>query len=197
MRRVVGALLALSVASSLLVLAGCSTGTDAVERGTEFQFVSPGGQTEIFYDGGDRQQAPPLSGEDLMKTGTDIAVSDFAGKVVVLNLWGAWCPPCRVEAPELEKVFADRRSDGVEVLGINVRDENRAAPQDFVRDTGLTYPSIYDPPGRSLLAWKGYPRSVVPSTIVLDKKHRVAAVFLRDLLAADLLPVVDRLTAEK
>jgi thiol-disulfide isomerase/thioredoxin len=191
MRRVLGSLLALSV------LAGCSTGTDAVERGTEFQFVSPGGRTEIFYDGDDRQQAPALSGEDLMKTGSDIAVSDFAGKVVVLNLWGAWCPPCRVEAPELEKVFADRRPDGVEVLGINVRDENRTAPQDFVRDTGLTYPSIYDPPGRSLLAWKGYPRSVVPSTIVLDKKHRVAAVFLRDLLASDLLPVVDRLTAEK
>jgi thiol-disulfide isomerase/thioredoxin len=191
MRRVLGVLLA------SLALAGCSTGTDAVEQGTEFQFVSPGGQTEIFYDGGDRQEAPALSGEDLMKTGSDIAVSDFAGKVVVLNLWGAWCPPCRVEAPELEKVYKNRAAAGVEVLGIDVRDENRSAPQDFVRDTGLTYPSIYDPPGRSLLAWKGYPRSVVPSTIVLDKEHRVAAVFLRDLLASDLLPVVDRLTAEK
>lgn len=180
----------------LLVLTGCSTGTDAVERGTEFQFVSPGGKTEIFYDGDDRQAAPPLSGADLL-SGKDIAVSDFRGEVVVLNLWGAWCPPCRVEAPELEKVYAERKSAGVEVLGINVRDENRSAPQDFVRDTGLTYPSIYDPPGRSLLAWKGYPRSVVPSTIVLDKRHRVAAVFLRDLLAADLLPVVDKLAAEK
>jgi thiol-disulfide isomerase/thioredoxin len=182
--------------SLLLVLAGCSTGTDAVEQGTEFQFVSPGGRTEIFYDGEDRQQAPPLTGEDLMSS-KDISVSDFPGKVVVLNLWGAWCPPCRVEAPELEKVFTQRASAGVQVLGIDVRDENRTAPQDFVRDTGLTYPSIYDPPGRSLLAWKGYPRSVVPSTIVLDKQHRVAAVFLRDLLASDLLPVVDRLVAEK
>ncbi|HEV7648223.1 MAG TPA: TlpA disulfide reductase family protein [Actinophytocola sp.] len=189
-------LLALAVLLVPVVLSGCSTGTDAVERGTEFQFVSPGGKTEIFYDGGDRQQAPALSGEDLMSD-KDVAVSDFRGKVVVLNLWGAWCPPCRVEAPELEKVFKDRASKGVEVLGINVRDENRSAPQDFVRDTGLTYPSIYDPPGRSLLAWKGYPRSVVPSTIVLDKRHRVAAVFLRDLLASDLLPVVDKLTAEK
>lgn len=185
------------LAAVLLVVAGCSTGTDAVERGTEFRFVSPGGRTEIFYDGEDRQPAPPLSGEDLMAEGKDIAVSDFSGDVVVLNLWGAWCPPCRVEAPELEKVYRDRAERGVTVLGIDVRDENRATPQDFVRDTGLTYPSIYDPPGRSLLAWKGYPRSVVPSTIVLDKEHRVAAVFLRDLLATDLLPVVDRLLAEK
>ncbi|MGH3760985.1 TlpA family protein disulfide reductase [Actinophytocola sp.] len=175
---------------------GCSTGTDAVERGTEFQFVSPGGRTEIFYEGEDRQPAPPLSGEDLMSPGSEISLSDFEGEVVVLNIWGAWCPPCRVEAPELEKVHRARR-DGVAILGIDVRDENRTAPQDFVRDTGLTYPSIYDPPGRSLLAWKGYPRSVVPSTIVLDKHHRVAAVFLRDLLATDLLPVIDRLLAEK
>lgn len=180
----------------LLVTAGCSTGTDAVEQGTEFQFVSPGGRTEIFYEGADRQPAPPLSGEDLMNPGSRISLSDFEGRVVVLNLWGAWCPPCRVEAPELEKVH-QQRPDGVAVVGIDVRDENRAAPQDFVRDTGLTYPSIYDPPGRSLLAWKGYPRSVVPSTIVLDERHRVAAVFLRDLLAADLLPVVDRLLAEQ
>ena len=85
----------------------------------------------------------------------------------------------------------------MQVLGIDVRDDDRSAPQDFMRDTGLTYPSIYDPPGRSLLALKGYPRAAVPSTIVLDKQHRVAAVFLRDLLAEDLIPVVDRLTAEK
>ncbi|MPZ84145.1 MAG: redoxin domain-containing protein [Actinophytocola sp.] len=181
----------------LLVLAGCSTGTDAVEDGTEFQFVSPGGKAELTYDGDDRQPVPPMSGEDLMSEGEQIAVSDFEDEVVVLNLWGAWCPPCRVEAPELEKVYEEKKSAGVVVLGINVRDYDRTAPQDFVRDTGLTYPSIWDPPGRSLLNLKGYPRSVVPSTIVLDKRHRVAAVFLRDVLAEDLVPVIDRLLAEK
>jgi thiol-disulfide isomerase/thioredoxin len=181
----------------LVVLPACSTGTDAVVRGTEFQFVSPGGQTEIFYDADERQEIPELSGPDLMSQGEDIAVSDFAGDVVVLNIWGAWCPPCRVEAPELQKLHDAKKDDGVTVLGIDVRDENATAPQDFVRDTGLTYPSIYDPPGRSLLALKGYPRSVVPSTIVLDSEHRVAAVFLRDLLAEDLVPVVDRLLAER
>lgn len=181
----------------LLVLAGCSTGTDAVEEGTEFQFVSPGGQVELTYDGDDRQEIPPMSGEDLMSEGTRIEVADFEGDVVVLNLWGAWCPPCRVEAPELQKIYEEKKSAGVVVLGIDVRDYNRTAPQDFVRDTGLTYPSIWDPPGRSLLGLKGYPRSVVPSTIILDKQHRVAAVFLRDVLAEDLVPVIDRLLAEK
>ncbi|HEX2130320.1 MAG TPA: TlpA disulfide reductase family protein [Actinophytocola sp.] len=181
----------------LLLLTACTTGADAGIGGTQFQFVSPGGKTEIFYDVDERQQIPEMSGEALMNEGERIALSDFAGDVVVLNIWGAWCPPCRVEAPELQEVYDRKKDEGVTVLGIDVRDENRTAPQDFVRDTGLTYPSIYDFSGRSLFALKGYPRSVVPSTIVLDSQHRVAAVFLRDLLAEDLLPLIDRLLAEK
>lgn len=180
----------------LLVLAGCSTGTDAVVTGGEFQFVSPGGQTEILYEGEDRKTIGNLAGESLLEPGRQIALSDFAGKVLVINIWGSWCGPCRVEAPELQSLYDQTRASGVEVLGVDVRDEQRSAPEDFVRDRGLTYPSIYDPPGRSLLALKGYPRSVVPSTIVLDRSHRVAAVYLREVRAADLMPVVQRLAAE-
>jgi thiol-disulfide isomerase/thioredoxin len=178
-------------------VAGCSTGNDAVATGTEFNFVSPGGQVDITYDGDDRQPIPELTGESLMDEGERLSLSSYEGKVVVLNLWGAWCPPCRAEAPQLQKVWETYGDKDVQVLGIDLRDEQRSAPEDFMRDTGLTYPSIYDPPGRSLLALKGYPRAAVPSTIVLDKEHRVAAVFLRDLLAEDLTPLLDRLLAEK
>jgi len=83
----------------------------------------------------------------------------------------------------------------VAVLGIDVRD-SRSAATDFVRNYELSYPSIYDPPGRSLFALRGAPRSVVPLTVVLDRAHRVAAVFLRPVLASDLLPVVRRVSAE-
>jgi thiol-disulfide isomerase/thioredoxin len=183
-------------AVALLVVAGCSTGDDAVVPGSEFQFVSPDGKTEIFYEGGDRKAIGNLSGDSLMERDKRIQLSDYAGRVVVLNIWGSWCGPCRVEAPEMQKLYDQTRDSGVQVLGIDVRDEQRSAPEDFMRDRNLTYPSIYDPPGRSLLALKGYPKSVVPSTIVLDKQHRVAAVYLRDLLAEDLRPLVDRLAAE-
>jgi peroxiredoxin len=185
------------VVVAALLVAGCSSGKDAVATGTEFNFVSPGGQTDITYDGDDRQQIPEMTGESLMDEGEQLKLSSYKGKVVVLNIWGAWCPPCRVEAPQLQKVWDSYEAKGVQLLGIDVRDDQRSAPADFMRDTGLTYPSIYDPPGRSLLALKGYPRAAVPSTIVLDKKHRVAAVFLRDLLAEDLTPLLDRLLAEQ
>jgi thiol-disulfide isomerase/thioredoxin len=183
--------------SLALTLAACSTGTDAVSPGSTFSFVAPGGKTKIFYDPPSaRGVSPDISGDDLLRPGTHIGLADYPGKVVVLNIWGSWCGPCRAEMPELQRVYDHTKNSGVTLLGIDVRDDTRSAPQDFIRNIGVTYPSIYDPPGRSLLTLEGYPRNIVPSTIVLDRHHRVAAVFLMALLAADLQPVVDRLAAE-
>ena len=61
---------------------------------------------------------------------------------------------------------------------------------------GLTYPSIFDPPGRSLAQLGGVPRNVVPLTVVLDRQHRVAAVYLRSVRVSELVPLVQRLAAE-
>ncbi len=178
---------------AVLLVAGCSTGKDAVVQGSSFSFVAPGGKVDITYEGAQRQTAPVLSGDDLMNEGKQLSLADFPGKVIVLNLWGQWCGPCRAEVPELEKVTA---TPGVQVVGLDVRDPARQVAQDFVRDRKLTYPSLYDPYGRILLQLTGYPRNVIPSTLVLDKQHRVAAVFLRQLLASDLQPVLQRLTTE-
>jgi peroxiredoxin len=94
-------------------------------------------------------------------------------------------------------VYDATRADGVALLGIDVRDNNRQAAQDFVNDHKVTYPSIYDPAMRTMIAFGGkFPTSVIPSTLVLDRQHRVAAVFLRELLAEDLQPVVQRVAAE-
>jgi thiol-disulfide isomerase/thioredoxin len=180
----------------LLVVAGCSTGTDAVVRGTEFDFVAPDGKLELTYTGAERKKLGELTGESLMEPGKQIKLSDYAGKVVVINIWGAWCGPCRAEAPELQKLYDAHKDSGLQVLGIDVRDDIRSQPEDFMRDRKLTYPSIYDPGSRSLLALKGYPRNAVPSTIILDRQHRVAAVHLIATLASDLEPLVKELTAE-
>ena len=83
-------------------------------------------------------------------------------------------------------------------LGIDVRDNNRQAALDFVDDRHVSYPSIYDPAMRTLIAFGGrYPTTVIPSTLVLDRQRRVAAVFLREMLAQDLLPVVQRVALEE
>ncbi|AWK76796.1 protein disulfide reductase (plasmid) [Rhodococcus oxybenzonivorans] len=190
------------VALILVALIGataCASGSDAVAQGGTFDFVSPGGKTEIFYDPPDtRGSIGPLSGPDLMTEGQTRAVSDYTGQVVVINLWGQWCAPCRAEADDLERAYESTKNLGVQFLGIDVRDPQRDKAQDFVVDNKVSYPSIYDPPMRTLTALGGnYPTSVIPSTLVLDREHRVAAVFLRALLTEDLQPVIERVAAEK
>ncbi|RZT88532.1 thiol-disulfide isomerase/thioredoxin [Pseudonocardia sediminis] len=183
-----------AVLAAVLLLAGCSTSKDAVDSSGEFQFVAPGGQTRITYDPPEsRGRVTDLSGDSLLRPGTRVGLDSYPGKIVVLNLWGSWCGPCRTEAPELE--FVAQNAKDTAVLGVDVRDDRQAA-QDFVRDRGLTYDSIYDFPGRTLTALSGYPRNVVPSTVVLDRQHRVAAVFLLPVGASDLMPLVGRLAAE-
>jgi thiol-disulfide isomerase/thioredoxin len=180
------------------LLAGCSTGDDAVAQGGTFEFVAPGGKTDIYYDPPDHRGRPgPVAGPDLMDPSRTVSVDEFAGKVVVINVWGQWCGPCRAEVTQLQQVYDATRADGVTLLGIDVRDNNRQAAQDFVKDRNVTFPSIYDPAMRTMIAFGGkYPTTVIPSTLVLDRSHRVAAVFLRELLAEDLQPVVQRIASE-
>ena len=190
--------LVVAVAVVAALLTGCSTGDDAVAQGGSFEFVAPGGKTDIVYDPPESRGRPgSLTGPDLMNPDKKISLDDFAGKVVVINVWGQWCAPCRAEIGQLQQVYDATRGEGVAFLGIDVRDNNRDAAHDFVVDRKVTYPSIYDPSMRTMIAFGGrYPTTVIPSTIVLDREHRVAAVFLRELLAEDLQPVVARLAAE-
>lgn len=186
------------LAALVALLTGCATGDDAVAQGGTFEFVAPGGNTDIRYDPPQSRNRPgPIAGPELTDPTKTVSLDDFAGKVVVINVWGQWCGPCRSEITELQHVYDATRNDGVAFLGIDVRDNNRDAATDFVVDRKVTFPSIYDPAMRTMIAFGGrYPTTVIPSTVVLDREHRVAAVFLRELLAQDLLPVVQRLAAE-
>ncbi|MGH3774301.1 MAG: TlpA disulfide reductase family protein [Pseudonocardiaceae bacterium] len=186
----------LVLVAAVVLLAGCATGTDAVARGGTFEFVSPGGKTDIFYDPpATRGVVGDLSGDSLTEPGTTVSLDRYRSQVVVLNVWGSWCGPCRSEAADLVQVADATAGQRVQFIGIDVRD-SRQAGADFARDFGLTYPSIFDPPGRTLLALRGIPRSVVPLTIVLDRQHRVAAVFLHVVQAQDLQPTVERISRE-
>ena len=198
-KRAVGAVLA--VAAIALPLAGCSQDADnaqnAVATGGNFEFITPGGEKVINYEESERKPLRTFSGEDVRDTDKTISLEDFEGEIVVLNSWGQWCAPCRAEADDLQEVHTElqKRNLGT-VLGINVRDYNPQVSNDFLEDNGLKYPSIYDPPFKTAAALGGVPTSVVPTTIVLDKQHRPATVFLRSITAQDVMDVVDKLEKE-
>ena len=109
--------LVVSVLLGAAALAGCGTGDDAVAQGGTFQFVSPGGKTVITYAAADRRPVAGMSGPDVV-TDAPLSLSDarYAGKVVVVNVWGSWCGPCRGEADALETSYAETKSSGVEFL---------------------------------------------------------------------------------
>lgn len=189
----------LLAAGLLLPLAACTSDNahQAVNQGDTFTFVSPGGQTVIRYDAASRKPLKPLSGQLLMDESKTISVDDFPNQIVVLNSWGQWCAPCRSESDDLQRVQEEMQSKGYgTILGINVQDYNPEISRDFVKDNAITYPSIYDPPFKSALALGGVPTSVVPTTIVLDKQHRPAVVFLKEITDKELLDVVNELAAQ-
>jgi thiol-disulfide isomerase/thioredoxin len=188
--------LAALAAAAVLLLASCSTGNDAAVYGGSFTFVSPGGQTEFSYPASDRGTVANLSGENLAGEGT-VSLSDYAGKVVVLNFWGSWCTPCRAEAPALEEAATALAPAGVQFLGINVKD-TKSAGADFLASKQVSYPSIYDPSMRTLLAIRGYPASGIPSTIAVDRQGRVAHIWLEAIDdPQEMIDVVGSIAAEQ
>lgn len=181
------------IVAAVLALVGC--GGSGRETYGGFSFVSPDGRTDIAYPIAQRGVVEDLSGPDVTSDTTTLALSDWAGQVVVINIWGSWCGPCRAEADDLNRAATALADQGVQFLGINVRD-NRGAAADFLKVKQVPYPSVFDPSMRTLLAVRGYPTSAIPSTLVLDRQRRVAYIFLRVVTADELIAVVGAVAAE-
>ena len=192
------AVLTLVATAGTLVACGeeNTAGGNAVAIGGTFEFVSPGGQTSISYPPEDREKIGNIKGVNLI-TDEEMSLDEFDGQVVVLNSWGQWCGPCRSESDDLQRVHERMQQTGKgTLLGINVKDFSRAKAQNFVKDNGITYPSLYDPPFKSALALGGVPASVIPTTIVLDKQHRPAHIFLQEVTEDQLWDVVEPILNE-
>ncbi|QPK79426.1 TlpA family protein disulfide reductase [Corynebacterium lizhenjunii] len=194
-RRGAAAVLAVSLAAG--VSACTSENADnAVAQGETFEFISPGGQQVIRYPEAERKPLRDFSGESLQDDTKVLKLSDFRDQIVVLNSWGQWCAPCRTESDDLQRVHEELQARGTgTLLGINVRDFNPDIARDFLEDNGITYPSVYDPPFKTAAALGGVPTSVVPTTIILDRQHRPAVVFLKSVTDQELLAEIDKLEA--
>jgi len=127
----------------------------------------------VVYAPTKRTNAPELEGTTL--DGDSFRLSDWAGKIVVINVWGSWCGPCRAETSDLVRLARQHADRGVRFVGINTRD-NLASARAFVDKFNVPYPSIFDEGGRALLPFRGViPSAVIPSSVVVDRQGKVAA----------------------
>lgn len=152
------------------------------------------GVVQVIADG-DRKHVEPFTGELLDGRRYDSA--SVTGKVVVYNVWGSWCAPCRTEAAALKRVSEETEKQGVRFVGINVRD-NDAAARAFEDSYGIEYPSITtDSSSDALLAFgPALPPSAVPSTLVVDTQGRLAARIVGPTDYSTLLTIVTETAAE-
>lgn len=143
---------------------------------------------------GRREKAPVLRGHTL--DGGRLSTAQYRGQVVVVNAWGSWCAPCRAEAPDLRRAALETRSRGVRFVGIDTRD-NDAAARAFVRQFRVPYPSIVDDDGKVLLELRNtVPARAIPSTMLLDRRGRIAARVVGRVTYSTLRGLIDDLVAE-
>jgi thiol-disulfide isomerase/thioredoxin len=180
----------LAIAAVLLAATACTSGEDAKDsRQGQTGFVSGTGRVSTFAPA-DRVKAPDFQGTTL--DGKQWKFSDQAGKVVVLNVWGSWCPPCRKEAPDFAAAAKELGPD-VQFIGLNTRDLDPAPAKKFVEAFEIPYPSIYDPAGKQLLLFRGQKISAVsiPATLVIDKQGKVASRVIGEVTKQTLLGMVN------
>ena len=174
----------------LLALTGCGSMSGTGDKG----YVTGDGRV-AQVDPADRGEPIDLEGDDL--DGDPVGLAELRGQVVVVNVWGSWCPPCRAEMPDLVAAAQEAGADA-SYLGVNIRDSSTDQSKAFVRNFEVPFPSVYSPDGRALLAFHGTltPRSI-PSTVVLDRQGRVAASIIGAIPSTrTLTDLVDEVAAE-
>jgi len=176
------------VAATTLALSSCSSSSG----GGTYTF-SGAQRVGSLIPVSDRKPVPDFGGS-LLSSG-NYKLSAYDGKAVVVNFWGTWCPPCVIETPQLETVYQAYKRKDVTFLGVDIKEGSRDAPKSFVRDNHIEYPMIYDETGETALRMGNIRVQATPFTVLLDKQHRVAGVYVGPLTPKDLEPMLNRLTA--
>lgn len=163
------------------VIVSCATTresglSDRYPDGSDTSYMSRDGSVKEFTVD-ERKTVDEFSGP--LDSGVQFSSDSLLGNVTVINFWYAGCPPCRVEAKDLEAVHQEFLDEHVEFIGVNVRDTESTSLA-FAENFGVTYNSLLDvQKAEAQLAFAGVvPPNVVPTTLVLDRNNNVAARIL-------------------
>lgn len=190
-------LVILLVASTALSLVGCTTQDPLAEQfraGDNKNYIAGDGTVTEFAD----DQRPGFeSWSGITESGFGLDSAALEGRVTVMNWWYAACAPCRAEAPDLADLYREYNPQGVEFVGVNVRD-SAATALAFDRNFGIEFPSVMDAQsGTVSLAFTGVVSpSAVPTTLVIDKEGKVASRILGRIDPGILRTLIETVLAE-
>ncbi len=184
------------VGTIALSLAGCASDplADQFRSGDSKNYIAGDG-TVTEFDSTQRPTFLPFSGET--ESGLKLDSSALEGQVVVMNWWYSSCAPCRAEAPDLQALYEDFKDQGVQFVGVNVRDTAETALA-FDRKFGISFPSIMDAQtGAVSLAFQGVVSpQAVPTTLVIDKEGKVSSRILGRIDPSILRTLIETVVAE-
>lgn len=199
--RVLAAATALTVSA---VVAGGLAGCSAEDPNSVAAQAKAGDRKGyVSGDGTIDQVAPGERGTRVAVSGTTLEgarweTADALGKVVVLNVWGSWCPPCVAESADLQAAWEKLSAAGapVQFMGLNFRDPSPQTASAFLTSRKITYPSLAYDGGRAMLGLQGKAVST-PTTLVLDRQGRIAARVSGPVSTATLTTLVGDVLAER
>jgi peroxiredoxin len=115
-----------------------------------------------------RSQGPDTAPDLLLSNlaGDDVKLSDYRGKVVFLNIWATWCPPCREEMPSMESLYRKLKGRNFEMLAVSIDRDGGKVVRSFAKKYGLTFPVLLDPDNKT---YRLYGLIGVPETFIVDK----------------------------
>ena len=190
---------ALAVAGGLVTFTtACSSDPNSVadqaRSGDRKGYVAGDGSIEQLPAG---ERGDPVALEGTTLDGKPWRIADHGGKVLVVNVWGSWCPPCIEETPALQKAWETVQSKGhpVQFIGLD-KLESPQTGLAFLTANKVTYPSLAYDGGVPILALQGK-AAATPTTLVLDHEARIAARVSGPVTSATLLALVDDVLAEK
>lgn len=120
-------------------------------------------------------------------------LSDYKGKVIFLNFWATWCPPCKKELPALSEISKDLEGKDFQMIGISV-DENPAALVNFLKSNSLPYTILHENGGllEKYMSVSGNGQNVIPQSFIIDKKGKVVENIVGSRSKEDFVSIINK-----
>ncbi len=184
------------LAGGIVAVSGaCSSDPNSIEAqarsGVQKGYISGDGTIEQL---GTDQRGKPVALEGTTLDGKPWSMKGKDGTVLVVNVWGSWCPPCIEETPALQKAHEQLADKDVEFIGLDIQ-ESPESGLAFQKSNNVTYTSLAYDGGVPLLALQGKV-AATPTTLVLDRQGRIAARVSGPVTTATIVGLVDDVLAE-